>query len=222
VSAAPALTQSEYRRPQSAQQAVLDELRYRLLAGLLEPGDQVRQETVASELQTSVVPVREALKILEAEGLIEHVPRRGFFVARLTRDELIELCEIRSALETIAVDRALASVGEAQVERMVSLMAEMNDAEDAGDIVRLVRLDREFHFVVFLAGRSSQLMRLISTMWDQSDLYRAAFLRDERHRVSSRREHELIVEAVRRADRDELVGLLDRHRLSPLEEVDLG
>lgn len=211
---------STYRRPQSAQQAILDELRLWLLAGRLQPGDQVRQGTVATQLQTSVVPVREALKILETEGLIEHHPRRGFFVARLSRDELIDLCEIRSALETIAVDRGLGSLDPDQLARMDRLMVEMAAAESAGDVVDLVRLDRQFHFALFQPGVTPQLIRLITAMWDQSDLYRAAYFRDEKHREANRREHELILEAARRGDRDAVVDLLDRHRLSPLDDME--
>ena len=209
----------EYRRPQSAQQAVLDRFRYWLLSGRLRPGDQVRQEAVATELHTSVVPVREALKILEAEGQIVHVPRRGFFVARLSRADLLELSEIRSMLETMAVERCLSLIGEEHISRLRRAISAMKDAESRGDIVALVRLDREFHFTIFTAAGESQLTRIISTTWDHSDAYRAAFFQEDQHRRSSEQEHELIVDAVASRDRDQLVALLDRHRLSPLLEL---
>lgn len=213
------VTQSTYRRPQSAQQAVLDELRTWLISGRLKPGDQVPQEFVAAELQTSVVPVREALKTLETEGQIIHIPHRGFFVARLSRDELLELCEIRSALETMAVDRCLALLTDDDVAHMRSLLTAMATAEKKGDIVSLVRLDREFHFVAFSAAGASQLTRIISTMWDHSDPYRAAFFGDEEHRRCSHLEHEKMVGAVAEKDRDRLIELLDAHRLSPLNRL---
>lgn len=208
-----------YRKPQSAQQAVLDELRIRLVSGALRPGDQVPQELVASELQTSVVPVREALKTLETEGQIVHIPRRGFFVARLNRDELIELCGIRSALETMAVDRCLPMLDDNDFARMEELLAGMSAAEDEGDIVSLIRLDREFHFVLFTKAGVSQLTRIIATTWDQSDPYRAAFFRDAEQRRCGHLEHAEILEAARRKNRDKLLELLDNHRLSPVTRL---
>lgn len=208
-----------YRRPQSAQHAVLEELRRRLIAGALKPGDQVTQELLASELQTSVVPVREALKTLETEGQIVHIPRRGFFVAELSQDELIELCEIRSALETMAVDRSLPLLDGSDTAHMIELLEQMEFSEKDGDILRLVQLDRAFHFLVFDKAGPSQLTRLLRTTWDQSDPYRAAFFRSAEGLRRNRHEHHQIIEAVKLKQRDRLVELLDAHRLSPVTQV---
>lgn len=213
-------SETGYTRPPTAQRAALDELRHWLLSGRLAPGDRVRQDEAAQELDTSVIPVREALKILESEGQVAYIPHRGFFVAELSRDELIELCEIRSALESMSVHRNIELVGSGDLDEMRSLIDQMERADADVDIIALVRLDRAFHFRLFNAAGATQLARVIKSTWDQSDPYRAAFFSDQDHRATNHAEHRAIVAAI--ADRDpvRVIGLLDAHRLTPVETLD--
>lgn len=212
-------TSSEYVRPQTAQQAALREIRRWLISGRLKPGDQVIQDVVAGELGVSVVPIREALKTLESEGQLKYIPQRGFFVNELSREELLELCDIRSALETMAVDRALPQVGQDHLQEMKDLIAAMEAADKAGDVVEMIRLDRRFHFTVFEAAGLNQLTRIITLTWDQSDPYRAAFFNDPEHRVTNHREHRKILAAVRKRDAGTVSELLDEHRLGPVRRL---
>ena len=212
-------TSSEYVRPQTAQQAALREIRRWLLSGELKPGDQVIQDVVAGKLGVSVVPIREALKTLESEGQLKYIPQRGFFVNELSREELLELCDIRSALEKMAVDRALPHVSPSDVREMRDLITAMEAADKAGDVVEMIRLDRRFHFTVFEATGLNQLTRIITLTWDQSDPYRAAFFNDPEHRATNHREHRKILAAVRKCDAEAVSALLDEHRLGPVRRL---
>ncbi len=206
-----------YRRPTSTQHAVLDELRLWIHSGRLQPGEKVLQEDVAGELGTSVVPVREALKTLQSEGLLVHHPNRGFFVTKLSEDELVELCDIRSALESLAVEKALVALNDEALIRMNELIVAMEDADRAGEIGNLIRLDRAFHFTLFSASESPQLIRMIDMTWDQSDAYRSAFFIEPSHRSATHREHRQILEATIRRDLKAICALLDTHRLTPVQ-----
>lgn len=208
-----------YQRPTSTQHAVLDELRLWIHSGRLQPGEKVLQEDVAAELGTSVVPVREALKTLQSEGLLVHHPNRGFFVTKLSEEELVELCSIRSALESLAVEKALILLSEEALTRMDELILAMEDADRAGEIDNLIRLDRAFHFILFAASNSPQLLRMIEMAWDQSDAYRSAFFVDPSHRSATHREHRHIVEATRKGDLKAVCALLDSHRLTPVQAL---
>jgi DNA-binding GntR family transcriptional regulator len=212
-------TTEGYRRPKTAQQAALEELRRWLLAGRLKPGDQLVQEVLAGELGVSVVPVREALKTMQSEGLLRYEPHRGFFVTELSRDELIELCEIRSVLEAMAVERGLPVVSAADLKRMDALADDMEVAERAGDVVGLIGLDREFHFTVFRAAGMPHLERIIALTWDQSDPYRATFFSDSDNRAVNNDEHRTILAAVHRRDTKDLIHLLDEHRMRPAQQL---
>ena len=210
---------TSYRRPTSTQHAVLDELRLWIHNGRLQPGAKVLQEDVAEELGTSVVPVREALKTLQSEGLLVHHPNRGFFVTKLSEEELVELCAIRSALESLAVERALVSLDDDALAHMDELIVAMEDADKRDEIDNLIRLDRAFHFVLFTASNSPQLLRMIEMTWDQSDAYRSAFFVDPSHRSATHREHRHIVEATRNGDVNAVCALLDQHRLTPIQAL---
>lgn len=209
-----------FQRPTSTQRAVLEELRRWIHSGRLKPGQKVLQEDVASSLGTSVIPVREALKTLQSEGMLVHHPNRGFFVTELDRDELVELCLIRSALESLAVDKALTSINESVITHMAELITAMENADRHDEIEELIRLDRAFHFTLFSESHSPQLLRLIEIAWDQSDAYRSAFFIDPENRAATHREHRQILEATRKRDAHAAKLLLDAHRLTPVQALD--
>ncbi len=208
-----------YERPPTAQQAALKEIRRWILSGRLKPGDQVLQDVVASELRVSVVPVREALKTLESEGLLVHSPHRGFFVTQLSRDELLELCDVRSTLETMAVQRSVPKLSDDDIASMRGLVTAMEQADQDHDVVRMINLDRAFHFTVFDAAGMDQLKRIIAIAWDQSDPYRAVFFADPANRLNDHKDHRKILAALRKRDTALVVKLLDEHRLRPLRQL---
>lgn len=209
-----------YERPPTAQQAALKEIRRWILSGRLKPGDQVVQDVVATELRVSVVPVREALKTLESEGLLVHAPHRGFFVTELSRDELLELCDVRSTLETMAVQKSVPQLTAADIDSMRGLIAAMEQADRDQDVVRMINLDRAFHFTVFDAAGMDQLKRIIAIAWDQSDPYRAVFFANPTNRVNDHKDHRKILAALRKRDTARVVLLLDEHRLRPLRQLE--
>lgn len=211
---------SSVARPVSAHDVACDELRQMILRGEYLPGGRIVQETVAAHLGVSVIPVREALKSLQGEGLVTFRPRRGFFVTEFSRDALIEICAIRSALEGMAVRQAIDRLDDGVFRAMAGALADMRAADEAADVLAFIRADRRLHFSLFERAGMPQLVRLITSMWDQSDHYRAAFLADPAHRHANHGEHEAIVEAARDRDTERLVGLLDEHRLGAVAAVD--
>ncbi len=214
------MTTTSFQRPSTTQRAVLEELRRWIHSGQLQPGQKVLQEDVASSLGTSVIPVREALKTLQSEGMLVHYPNRGFFVTKLNRDELVELCLIRSALESLAVEKALAIIDDDVIAQMGELITAMEAADKNEQIEELIRLDRAFHFTLFSASHSPQLLRLIEITWDQSDAYRSAFFVDPEHRAATHREHHQILDAATNRDANAANILLDAHRMTPVQTFD--
>ena len=104
-----------FRRPPTAQEAVLTELRRAIVTGELRPGEQVRQDALAEQFGVSRVPLREALKILEGEGQVTYLPHRGYFVAELDVADLREVYRLRDLLETEAVRAAVPRLTDADV-----------------------------------------------------------------------------------------------------------
>ena len=196
----------------TAQGAALTDLRDRIARGDLRPGEQIRQELLAVELGLSVVPVREALKTLEAEGQVVYAPNRGYFVARLNLKELTEAYRIRELLEDEAVARAIPRLGKEDITRMREAIRDVERCSKAKDIVAGTAANRRFHFTLFGAADMPRLGNFIRMLWDSTDPYRSLYFADARHRRLVNDEHAMILEAVCDTDIDCAIKLLRQHR----------
>jgi len=157
-------------------EAVVDGIRNMILSGELEPGDWLRQDDLAAEFGVSTMPVREALRQLQAEGLVTLHRRRGAAVATVSVSEYEEIYYIREVLETLAVRWAAENFESVDIERLESLLAEIEPAEaNREDVDQRLRLVREFFFTVFEASGRGLLVRIISNLWDLSHQYRRYF-----------------------------------------------
>jgi DNA-binding GntR family transcriptional regulator len=206
-----------FKRPPTAQEAVLEELRRSILEGELKPGAQIVQDAFAERLGLSRVPVREALKILEGEGQVRYSPHRGYFVTELDISELLEIYRIRELLETEVVRVATPRLTEQDVARLTATIDEMAAASSATDIVALTNANRRFHFHLFEPSGMSRFVRMIRQLWDSSDPYRSLYFADPAHRDVVDDEHRDICEVARRRDTEGLVRLLDEHRSHAIE-----
>jgi DNA-binding GntR family transcriptional regulator len=202
--------------PLSVQESVLLRLREMIAGGRLRPGEQVVQEAVAAELGASVVPVREALRTLAGEGSLTYLPRRGYQVTRLSEEDLVELCAVRSVNEGLAVRRAVEQGLGDIPQRMAEALERMRGT---GEPVEFAHADRDFHFALYAGCGMPRLLTVISHLWDQSAAYRSALFSRPEVLERNHVEHAEILEAVRRGDVPAVTTLLDAHRLSAAEAM---
>jgi DNA-binding GntR family transcriptional regulator len=201
-----------FKRPPTAQEAVLAELRRAIVEGELAPGTQIVQEALAERLGLSRVPIREALKILEGEGQVSYSPHRGYFVTELDLDELLEVYRIRQLLETEAATVAVPRLSEEVLGRMGEAIGDMVRASSEGNIVAMTAANRRFHFAIIESSGMPRLTRLVRQLWDATDPYRSLYYAEEVNRKTVDREHREILAAARDRDVDRVVALLDEHR----------
>ena len=158
------------------QDAVVSRIRKMILSGHLKPGDRLRQDELANTLGVSTMPIREALRQLQAEGLVVFRPRRGAVVAKLTASDYGEIYLIREELETLACHWVAEDFGRVPIDRLKRLLEEIETAEANQDNVhRRIELVREFFFTVFEASEKEHLLRILSNLWDLSQQYRFYF-----------------------------------------------
>jgi DNA-binding GntR family transcriptional regulator len=206
-----------FQRPPTAQEAVLAELRTMISTGELRPGEPIRQVPVARALGVSRVPVREALKILQAEGQAAYSPHRGYVVRTLDPTELRECYRIREILEAEAVRVAIPRLSTADVSTLESALS---DVERAGaDLFTLAAANRRFHFGLYDAAGMPRLVSLIRILWDTTDPYRSRYFTDPANRRAINAEHRAVLAAVRARDADRAVALLDEHRSHALHTL---
>jgi DNA-binding GntR family transcriptional regulator len=198
--------------PPTTQQHALELLRQSILTRHLRPGERVNQEAVAEQIGVSVAPVREALRVLEQEGQLRYLPRRGYFVTELLVDDLNEIYELRRILEERAARRALPLLDDDARARIGTAARDCADAADGGDVAAELAANRRFHFAIFDAPGQAHTLRLIRLLWDSTETYRAMYYNSPAERVASIDAHDRILAAVATGDADGLVRELDAHR----------
>jgi DNA-binding GntR family transcriptional regulator len=196
---------------ETAHQQVLDSLRSAIVRRELTPGMPVRADAVAERFGVSRIPVREALRVLEAEGLVTSRPHKGMVVTEMSPVDLHEIYLLRRLLETEATRRAVAALSRVTLAELARLVERMDEAVERGD-VELAELNRAFHFTLYDASGLDHLTRIIRMLWNQSDAYRAFYLANEAYRRQAQDGHHAILEAAQGRDAERVVALLDAHR----------
>jgi DNA-binding GntR family transcriptional regulator len=208
-----------FRRPPTAQEAVLAEMRRAIVSGELKPGEPIRQEVLAERLGVSRVPVREALKILQGEGQVEYQPHRGYSVTRLDLDDLREVYRIRQLLETEAARISVPALSDAEIKALSESAREVDLAGDVEDYVAMSEANRRFHFLLVEGAGLNRLTHLVRILWDATDVYRSFYYTDVSNRYRVRAEHAGIVQAAAAHDMERVIALLDEHRQHAIDEI---
>ena len=192
-------------RPQAetVQELILAVVRRAVLAGVVMPGAKLRQEDLAAIFGTSRIPVREALRVLEHEGLVRSEPHRGFAVTALDADQVEEIYELRIVLEAHAVRQAIPLLTEGDLEELDQLHAEMGNAADPED--QLEKRER-FYLRLYSVTARPRLVGLIARL--HQEVARSLRWKLVQH---SPTQHETFYEAVRRGDADAAVDELTHH-----------
>jgi DNA-binding GntR family transcriptional regulator len=144
---------------------VADQLRAAILNGRFKPGEWLRQERVAQELGVSQMPVREALKELAAEGLIEHVPYRGVRVVALSVEDIEDVYEHRAFLEGRAAEKAAEHITGGEISELKIMLAEMESLPPE-QILQYRKVNRNFHETIFHISHREYLTRTLTQMWE--------------------------------------------------------
>jgi len=151
--------------PQQVRHWVEDRLRESILSGQFKPGEWLRQLRVADQFGVSEIPVREALKKLAAEGLVEYLPYRGMRVCEYSVEDVVDIYKIRTFLEAMA---AYAAADHITADELVELKAVANHIEERlapEDLLAHRELNRRFHEIVFTASRRTYLIHELKQLW---------------------------------------------------------
>ncbi|MFE7118810.1 GntR family transcriptional regulator [Streptomyces sp. NPDC057654] len=200
-----------------ASQRVADHLRRQILAGELLPGARIMQEEIAGALGSSRLPVREALRILGAEGLVVLKANSGAWVSKMDLAECEATYKIRERLEPLALSESLPNLTTDDLARLDGIQREI---EANRDVDRFLSLDRELHLITYSGCRDEQLSAMVRRFWNTTQHYRRAYshLVDPGGRELVNYEHRLIIEAVKRGDPTDaerfLAGHIRRTRLA--------
>ena len=178
---------------------IADHLRAAILRGDIAPGERVRQEEVALLLGASRLPVREALRMLEAEGLVEHESNKGARVPRLDMHEVDVIYRMRERLEPLALAESIPRLTDVELRRLGEIQEQIEAGTDVG---RFLELDREFHLLTYSGCSIDPLMSMVRRLWNSTQHYRRAFvsISGPGRMWVVNAEHRLVLDAIERRD----------------------
>ena len=188
--------------------AIAERLRADIIRGVRGPGAPLRQELVASELGVSRMPVRDALTLLQSEGLVELIPNRGAFVASMTLEECGEVFELRTMLECSALTAAIPRHTDRSIRRLQQIQRELELESDRG---AWAQGDRQFHETLYEPCQRKRTLRIIEMLRNVVERFYLAKLDHDAHRSGWRHEHRSILKAVAARDIDKACARLRDH-----------
>ena len=190
---------------------VLSELRRVIASGAVPPGSPIPLDDVAAFFGVSLIPVREALKTLLGEGLLEHQPRLGYTVTALSQAELDELYVVRGALEAAAIEAAVRQSGRADHERATAIHEALDRAVAADDAAAFQRASREFHEALLAPCRMPRLLHMLDIAWNLTEPVQTMMRTTEEDRAGMREDHQHMLDAFVARDAEALKAVAEAH-----------
>jgi DNA-binding GntR family transcriptional regulator len=200
-------------------QAIYFALRERILSNEIAPGTHLVMRDVANFYEASDIPVREALRMLERDGLVETAPYRGARVTQLTAKEIEETYFVRSHLESIATGLAAERITDAELDQLDALMSEMRTAVDAGDGPKFSDVNLDFHRTIVASCGNDMLRDLTMDIWRRHSGFQRVFRMVPERLATSQQEHEGIMAALRDHDAERASKLALLHKQSVRDSV---
>jgi DNA-binding GntR family transcriptional regulator len=192
--------------------AAADEIRSRILCGSFAPGFQLKQEDLAREFGISRIPIREALLLLESEGLVRIMPHRGAVVVELSAEEIEELFNMRLLFEPFLLERSAPHLTSDDFEMLDDILARYEDSIGKQDVARWNDLNVEFHLSLYSHARSPRILATVRTLLNECDRHTRIQLSNiEADRKRAMAEHADMVRLCRAGKFAEAAGLLHAH-----------
>ena len=200
------MANKDARKP--ASEVIRDGLRDSILGGVYEPGQQLRQDEIAQHYGTSRIPVREALRQLESEGFITFHPNKGAVVKGLSLDDVLDMMDVRIALECRALKLAIPHMATEDFDMAQEILDIYDAASDPGS---WSEMNWRFHWALYSPCQSSKLLELIEANHGHINRFILAQVSMATGKAQPQKEHHELLKLCREGKTDAAVALLERH-----------
>lgn len=190
---------------------VFHTLREAILKGDLKPGERLMELQLAAKLGVSRTPIREAIRMLQQEGLAVTIPRKGAQVAAMTEKDMEDVLRIREALEILAAQLACEKITGAQLAALENNVCQFEAASRSGDWKGMAQTDIDFHDMIYCAASNPKLVQMLNNLREQVYRYRVEYLKDDRNHPRLIQEHRQITAALRRRDKECVTEIMKQH-----------
>lgn len=196
---------------QSLPDVIANDLRERILSGELAEGETIRQEALAEEYDVSRMPIREALKRLNAEGLVQWANNRGGSVTKHSLDEIGEIFDLRILIEVDLFRRAIPNMGPREFARCDEILKQMEASYDENDVGKWGILNYQYHSALYAASQRKLTNELLDRVNLQSDRYVRMHLSVMKQREPAKKEHRDLLRLAREGNVDKACEVLTQH-----------
>ena len=190
---------------------VFNTLREAILRGDLVPGERLMELQLAAKLGVSRTPIREAIRMLEQEGLAITIPRKGAIVAGMTEKDMQDVLEIREALEELSVQVACDKITDEEIAELQKNMKNFEHSLKSGDLKKMAQADVEFHDVIYRATDNPKLINMLNNLREQMYRYRVEYLKNPQNHEQLLQEHEAIYKGIVEKDKSAVTEMIRKH-----------
>lgn len=190
---------------------VFQTLRSAILKGELKPGERLMGLQLADKLGVSRTPIREAIRMLEQEGLAITIPRKGAEVAKMTIKDMEDVLQIRGVLEELAARVSCSKITDQELRELRIAMIEFDEQTKEDNVVELAKADVVFHDIIYKAADNPKLLLLLNNLREQMYRYRTEYLKEKDRHEQLIREHHEIVKALEERNEERVAKIVKQH-----------
>ena len=190
---------------------VFNTLREAILKGELKPGERLMELQLAAKLGVSRTPIREAIRMLEQEGLAVTIPRKGAEVAKMTEKDMEDVLQIREALDELAAKIACEQISEEQLEELVATMHEFEESTKTDNVKKIAEADVKFHDIIYQSTGNPKLVNMLNNLREQMYRYRVEYLKREEAHPQLIAEHAAIIEYISKGEKKAATDIMCKH-----------
>lgn len=198
---------------------VFNQIRENILSGKYKQNEELKELTIGKEIGVSRTPVREALRQLELEGLVKIIPNKGAFVTGITANDVKDIYMIRSRLEGLCARWAAKNITKEELEKLEEILYLSNFHAEKEHYDQVFELDSQFHEILYKASNSKMMDHVLSGFHHYVKRVRKTTISIKGRAIKSNKEHEQLLEALKKRDPDQAEQLATIHIINTIESI---
>jgi len=200
-------------------EVIFSSLREAIIIGELKPGERLMEVQLAEKMGVSRTPVREAIRKLELEGLVDMIPRRGAQVANLSIKDIMDVLEIRASLDALAATLAAKKITEDELKELKIIYDQFVNYVEKENINGSIKKDVEFHEIIYKSSRNEKLIQILNNLREQVQRFRIIYIKDTSSHKGLVQEHYDIYQALCNRDPKKAGSIAKTHIIRQQEGI---
>lgn len=192
-------------------EVIFNTLREAIIVGEMKPGERLMEVQLADKMGVSRTPVREAIRKLELEGLVEMLPRKGAHVADLSVKDIMDVLEVRATLDGLASALSASRITDEEIKELRHHLSQFINYAEKDNLQGSIKKDMEFHEIIYCSSRNDKLLQISNNLREQVQRFRVIYIKDYGNSRELIKEHMEICDAIARRDPAAAMESAQRH-----------